>query len=529
MTIQLTVATRIDGSVAAAASQHTLDPAVEADFIYRGIATRVGAAPDVSGVGVPVNAKFNPLTGESTLESAGIAFPHISNARCLDPRKADGVALPRCTVTSGSNIVNCLDGAFTSADVGKYFMIYDMNTANLTLTAKFTGTIIAVNSATQFQASGNAGTTIGTATNGRCFYGTDRSGEIQELLTLAGTRGGYVQMPIGLLACVSNLVVPGNVTLVGYGRDYPSTREFLQRGTALIRCGTYDGANPFVSLGDTANNYSSSKIKAEIRDIGLDAAERNDYVLGSVSSRTRVDNVTIWRGFGQAAKFDSAGDPWIYHSVFGQMNVGNVIVATGDMHLFDSHIRGSGNGGHNINLLAQSDVQISRCHMFKGGVGTTSIATLLGNNIFARATGFGGTKHSNWQFNENVFDGTAGHHIVIQVGATLATSLNAVSIQNNSFFQNVLPDNTYNFLDITMSNSSRLEMNVQGNTGIATLYDTDNNAYANFINVAGTGTVLSNVSGNVISHCLAGCTGFVPTVGANTNFRTSAANAATVF
>jgi len=474
-------------------------------------------------------ATTDSLTGESTLLIKNAAFPHISNARCLDPRKADGVALPRCTVTSGSNVVNCLDGSFTSADVGKYFMIYDMNTANLTLTAKFTGTIIAVNSATQFQASGNAGTTISTATNGRCFYGTDRSGEIQQLLNTAALKGGFAQMPIGLVACASNLVVPGNVTLVGYGRDYPSTREFLQRGTALIRCGTYDGSNPFVSLGDTSNNYSSSKIKAEIRDIGIDAVERNDWVLGSVSSRSRTDNVTVWRGLGQAAKFDSAGDPWIYHSVFGQQNVGNVIVATGDMHLFDSHIRGSGNGGHNITLNAQSDVVISRNHMFKGGVGTTDISTLLGNNIFARVTGFSPVKHSNWQFNDNIFDGTAGHHIVIQVGTTATISLNAVSIQNNQFFQNVLPNNTYNFIDITMANSSRLEMNVSGNTGIATLYDTDNNAYANFINAAGTGTITSNVSGNLISHCLAGCTGFTPTVGVGTNIRTSATNVATAF
>jgi hypothetical protein len=476
-----------------------------------------------------VKATVDPVSGDNSLLVDSAVFPHISNARCLNPSKADGVALPRCTVTSGSNVVNCLDGSFTSADVGKYFMIYDMNMANLTLTVKFTGTIMSVNSATQFQASGTAGTSISTATNGRCFYGSDRGGEIQQLLNTAALKGGFAQMPIGLVACASNIIVPGNITLVGLGRDYPSTREFLQRGSALIRCGAFDGSNPFVQLGDTSNDYSAAKVKAEIRDIGIDAAERNDAVLSCVSSRARVDNVTVWRGLANAARFDSAGDPWIFDSVFGQMNEGNVIYATGDMHLFDSHVRGSGNGGHNIFLSSQSDVTINRCHMFKGGVGTSSMTTLLGNNIFARVSGFGGTKHSNWQFNENVFDGTAGHHIVIQVGATLQTSLNAVSIQNNTFFQNTLPNNTYNVLDITMANSSRLEMNVSGNTGIATLYDTDNNAYANFINATGTGTITSNVSGNLISHCLAGCTGFTPTVGAGTNIRTSATNVATAF
>lgn len=55
MTIQLTTACFINGSLAASGSQHTLDEATEAGFIYRGMATRVGIAPDQDGV---VNAAY---------------------------------------------------------------------------------------------------------------------------------------------------------------------------------------------------------------------------------------------------------------------------------------------------------------------------------------------------------------------------------------------------------------------------------------------------------------------------------------
>ena len=107
--------------------------------------------------------------------------------------------------------------------------------------------------------------------------------------------------------------------------------------------------------------------------------------------------------------------------------------------------------------------------------------------------------------------------------------MKAIKIQGNQFFQNSLPHNTYSFLNVAVANSSLVELNVSGNTGIATLYDTDTNCYKNFMEVAGTGTIISNVSGNMIDHCLAGCVGFTPTVGAGANVMTSAANAPTAF
>ena len=168
--------------------------------------------------------------------------------------------------------------------------------------------------------------------------------------------------------------------------------------------------------------------------------------------------------------------------------------------------------------------------MFKGGVGTVGgYAALLGNNIYIQHTGFDATKHSNWSISENIFDGTAGHHIQLSIGSTAATSVKGIRIQNNHFFQNSLPNNTYSFLNVAVANSSLVEMNVSGNTGIATLYDADTNCYKNFAEVSGAGTIISNVSGNMIDHCLAGCVGFTPTVGAGTNVLTSAANAPTAF
>ena len=477
-----------------------------------------------------VTAQTNPLTGESRLQSAGINFPHISNARCLDPDAADGVVLPRCTTTNGSNVVNCPDGAFTSADVGKYFSLYSMDTVSLTLTSKLSGTIIAVNSPTQFQASTNAAATIATATNGRCFYGTDRSADVQALLNLAAARGGFAQMPTGLIACASDIIVPGNVVLVGQGTDYPSTRDFLERGSALIRVGVYGATGAFITLGDTPTNYSSQKVKPQLLNIGIDAVERHDCVVRTNASRARVDHCTIWRGESWGLKLGAAGDPWVTNNRIGQMNKGTCVDGTGDMHLFDNHIRGSGNGGHQIRVSAQSDFEISRNHIFKGGVGTVGgYSTLLGNNIYIQQTGFDTTKHSNWSISENIFDGTAGHHILLNIGGTATTHVRGVRIQNNHFFQNSLPNNTYSFLRVDIANASTLEMNVSGNTGIATLYNTDTNCYKNFAEVVGTGEIISNMSGNLISHCLAGCVGFTPTAGGGTNVMTNSTDVASAF
>ena len=63
MTIQLVVALRIAGAVQAAGTQVTLSEALEADLIYQGKATRVGAAPNQSGLGVVVSANTDPLAG----------------------------------------------------------------------------------------------------------------------------------------------------------------------------------------------------------------------------------------------------------------------------------------------------------------------------------------------------------------------------------------------------------------------------------------------------------------------------------
>lgn len=75
MTIQLVVALRIAGAVQAAGTQVTLSEALEADLIYQGKATRVGAAPDQSGLGVAVSANTNPLTGGVRFSASGKSFP----------------------------------------------------------------------------------------------------------------------------------------------------------------------------------------------------------------------------------------------------------------------------------------------------------------------------------------------------------------------------------------------------------------------------------------------------------------------
>jgi hypothetical protein len=71
MTIQLTTALWISGSLAASGSQHTLDEATEAGLIAQGLATRVGAAPDQGGVYDPIYSTTNPDGSTSLVDAAG--------------------------------------------------------------------------------------------------------------------------------------------------------------------------------------------------------------------------------------------------------------------------------------------------------------------------------------------------------------------------------------------------------------------------------------------------------------------------
>lgn len=84
MTIQLTRATVIAGSVAAAGTQHTLDTATEAHLIYQGIATRVGAAPIFSG---PRPAYINAAGTALVLDGVELQYPQ-QLARRYEPSEA---------------------------------------------------------------------------------------------------------------------------------------------------------------------------------------------------------------------------------------------------------------------------------------------------------------------------------------------------------------------------------------------------------------------------------------------------------
>lgn len=471
-----------------------------------------------------VDASNNPTEIEG--------FPYVSHARRLDIRKADGVVLYTCAMTSGSPNVVCSDGAFTSADVGKLFSAYSMNTSSLTLTAKIRGTILSVQSATEITLSVNASATVSSG-NGRFVYGTDALGDTENLFTVCSAKGGFVELPVGVLVYSGNIVVPGGVTLIGRGRDYPSTREVLNRGTVLVRAASFDASGSFVTLGETQSDYSSGEISPQIRDLGIDAIESASRCLSTYASRAEIENCTIWRGFDYALDTSNGQDCKVYMNVIGQMNIGTVVNAVGDGVYIKNVIRGSGNGGHQVRISNMSDVYISQNHMFKGGVGTSSYATLLGNNVFLQWTGFNSGKYSNVAIDNNIFDGTAGAHVKATVGTTAACHPKGLSISGNQFFQNEIPDNTYPVIDIAVSSGATLgQLKISGNVGIATLADADTNEYSAFLSATGAGTYgASSVTDNHVSHCLAGISGGVltPSVGANTNTRTLADDSIVVF
>lgn len=113
MTIQLTRATYVNGSLAAIGSQHTLDTATEAYFISMGMATRVGSAPNVSG---SVNQAFistdsngnTVLVGEDGIPVSKLGINQVS--KVPSPSIGKTLSLGDVTAVSGSPSITLTTG-----------------------------------------------------------------------------------------------------------------------------------------------------------------------------------------------------------------------------------------------------------------------------------------------------------------------------------------------------------------------------------------------------------------------------------
>lgn len=205
MTITLTSATRIAGTVQAAATTHTLSADLEADLVRRKLATYV-TPPGLGGVGVPVTAQTDPLTGVvEKLLAAGASIPpvvvigqqHVAVSKTdADTNEATLYSLTIPAMTMGPNDALRISTLWTvpSSATNKTLKVKIgatafMNLVQTTTVSTERPTLIRNRNARNSQIAFNAGAGNGVGSNA----GGNQAGSIdfaqEQTLTITGTWG----------------------------------------------------------------------------------------------------------------------------------------------------------------------------------------------------------------------------------------------------------------------------------------------------------------------------------------------------
>jgi len=429
---------------------------------------------------------------------------HVSlyGARC------DGKYLTDAVCTNGSAVVTSATGDFSSADVGKLFVIMPRTGAGSQ--TRMRGTIASVQSATQFTAAAASGVSI---TGGGLTYGTNDATAIDAAIAAATAKGGTVFFPAGCSVTNKQHVVPGGVRFKGVGRDYCSVHDVPMRGSTLALIGFLTG-KAVVKLGDNQVDFDSGDTIACIEDMNVDAINGTDRAVETYGRRCRVERCTIWRGNG-AAGYNGGPDSWWIGNILGQQNDDTVLDSrTGDAHFYDNVLRQAGNGATTeapFRSVNSTNVIYRGNHHFRGGGGESLSSSYQGPGVLIRSTGSDGV-HSNIKIDLNDFDGTYGPHVMVKVGESAATELRALSISHNTMFQSGgFPASTYPVVQFVPESGSTIFAKVHGNEGIGALPHPVTAGYTYIATNTGAGTVVAQVTDNDIHDCADFWSGFTPT------------------
>lgn len=221
--------------------------------------------------------------------------------------KGDGRRLQFIGIPSGTSTVNCGQGNFTSADIGKTVILYNdfpnqnSNTTGLSVIS----TIVSITNSTHCVLADNAVYTLAGTSDTYMIVGTDNSAAIQRALNTAAltkpsslvtnpneTYGaGYADVVIpggtspneGIFVCRTAITVPSSVRL-----DSPAM---------LVNATAANGTSPFLIF----NQYSAAKklLIMAAYGSGIKAGAANGQI-----AQIRFDDVEIWhsgKGSGQIA------------------------------------------------------------------------------------------------------------------------------------------------------------------------------------------------------------------------------------
>jgi hypothetical protein len=562
MTIQLVVALRIAGAVQAAGTQVTLSEALEADLIYQGKATRVGAAPNQSGLGVVVSANTDPLTGGIT----------VNGSIDVDVRAygvvADGALITGFQVDGTGNVgaVTATADTFTAADVGKRIVFHKpFAAATMANYSMYRGLITSVEGPRNCTISCTSCPDLGAGSY--AVFGTDNSDAINtavNVLELA-TAKGVLQFPTGMVLaypfrsvrvngatyskddyvtrntangfyykCISGgvaggaeptyvdtfgstfndggvtwqcmgrttLVLPGGGVLRGRGKQRGVPYGFLTTGSTLVGCG-YDATYGLLHI-------PTGTPGCQVEDIAIDACRGYPYAVEVSGSSSVFKNITAMGGVGSTFKNGIGSTETIGCTIVGRLvDNAHSLDTTGDAQHFGGFISGAGNGGASVfcrNIT--DDCKIIGVHMYKGG--WANLDTLQGPNLRIESTtaAVGGGNIVG-----NTFDSSYGAQIELYVHGASAGGIQALTIANNQFYQPIatFPTNTYPVIKIeataTAPAVSYAALSITGNVAKGTSAGNQYSAFVNYTLNAGTQVVADVNVGNAVNNCAALYTG----------------------
>lgn len=248
-------------------------------------AADIGKLYDVNNVGAQTSLCGKILTVNSaTSVTLDIKASSTGTARDLT---IDLVVFTDGVSTAGSATVTSATAAFTSADVGKMVTVVNAGAKNIV------GTIVSVNSATQFVGSVAASV---TATGRRIIYGTNDRAAI----VTAIAAGAFIYFPEGkyLIGSALTLTAAGK-TFSGDGM-YSST--LYQVGPKMLDTGSVfhlmDIVRPASGIRFEKLGFSGTNWHGQTNTFGTDSAD--GIYMDSVAGTGIIDGISV-----DACRFDS--------------------------------------------------------------------------------------------------------------------------------------------------------------------------------------------------------------------------------
>lgn len=353
-------------------------------------------------------------------------------------------------MTSGSAVVTSATAAFTPADVGKLVSVQGA----LTGPAVLTGTVVSVQDSQNATLSVTATRTVTAQT---IRLASDDTTGLENALAALGQSAAFGlvgYLPAGIYGTIRTLTIQSPCWIMGDGYEYsgtpPTTTTGIARGTVITCFAAGQGAGLVLGAGD-GTPFTTGTTGAKVQDLAVDAANLAANGIKTQGRRSRVWRCQAYYATTNAFWLNGQNSHAV-ECIGGNAGVGVVFLSSNnDVKILNCEGRGGG--------TAQVQITAPGCNMVGGhyynGSSTTNVPDVIvssGDDTLISGV---------------TFDGTGGHHILVQPGAN--GTVDALTITGCLAYQvaTAFTDNNGAFvrLDATASGSSIQAVTITGNSG----------------------------------------------------------------